>query len=84
MSILFVNLANLNEVTQDKPHLEVMNMMAWLHKAYDDLLCLYDVSPMHLVGPSIMLCSGVSPENPIHASEVGQVRMNSYSLEINR
>uniref|UniRef100_A0A915HTW9 Guanylate cyclase domain-containing protein n=1 Tax=Romanomermis culicivorax TaxID=13658 RepID=A0A915HTW9_ROMCU len=47
---------------------------------YDQLLIFYDVMPMHRVGTSLMLCSGILKENAGHASEIAQVAMQIRQL----
>lgn len=55
-------------------YVTVVEILDDLFKAYDTIVSFYDVVPLHRVGSSLLLASGVPHQNFLHASEIAQVK----------
>lgn len=53
---------------------KVIQHLDSLFAAYDRIFKNYDVVPLHRVGSSLLLASGVPDSQPLHASEIAQVQ----------
>lgn len=62
-----------NIMAHHKSYVEVIEILNELFIAYDTIVSFYDVVPLHRVGSSLLLASGVPHKNEKHASEIAQV-----------